>query len=153
MLDRITFEFAVYYLPQPEKDPLAEVDRILQSSFSEFQKVERIAEDATGLLVAPSLRDDVQTHYAAPGLPLLQRFGQGISREQAVTAWKGDAISGLLRNEPFHIPDLHAGQIVEVSESKVFDYLRNRPDGTSEGNETGKVMKSRAPPEKSAINP
>jgi uncharacterized protein YegJ (DUF2314 family) len=57
-----------------------------------------------------------------------------------VASWKGDRIKGLLRNEPFNVPKLHAGQEVDVSEATVFDYIRKLPDGTMEGNETGKVI-------------
>ena len=57
-----------------------------------------------------------------------------------ITSWKGDQIKGLLRNEPFKIPDLHAGQNVEVSEATVFDYIRRHADGTVEGNETAKFI-------------
>ncbi len=83
MQDRISFEFAIYYLPQPEKKPLAELDQILRTSFSQFQKVEKIADEPAGLSIAPRLRDDVHTGYAPPGLQSLQYFGRGISREQA----------------------------------------------------------------------
>lgn len=57
-----------------------------------------------------------------------------------VVRWKGDAISGLLMNEPHDIPELHAGQEVEVSQGDIFDYIRRHPDGTMEGNETGKII-------------
>jgi uncharacterized protein YegJ (DUF2314 family) len=58
-----------------------------------------------------------------------------------VAKWDGGKITGLLKNEPFHIPNLHGGQTVEVSEADVFDYIRTRADGTSEGNETGRIIK------------
>lgn len=57
-----------------------------------------------------------------------------------VVSWKGNAIEGLLKNEPFNIPTLHGGQIVRVQESQVFDYIRRLPDGSQEGNETGKII-------------
>lgn len=57
-----------------------------------------------------------------------------------VTAWEGGTIRGLLKNEPFDIPDLHAGQVVEVDEDDVFDYIRRRPDGSEEGNETAEII-------------
>jgi uncharacterized protein YegJ (DUF2314 family) len=57
-----------------------------------------------------------------------------------VTAWEGRTIKGLLKNEPFDIPDLHAGQVVEVDEEDVFDYIRQRPDGSREGNETAEII-------------
>lgn len=57
-----------------------------------------------------------------------------------VTSWKGETIKGLLQNEPFDVPGLHSGQVVEVSQKIVFDYIQKHADGTREGNETGKIM-------------
>jgi uncharacterized protein YegJ (DUF2314 family) len=60
-----------------------------------------------------------------------------------VTAWKGDAIRGVLRNEPTYIPDLQAGQEVEVSEKDVLDYKRKLPDGrVVEGDVTAAAIKA-----------
>jgi hypothetical protein len=39
---------------------------------------------------------------------------------------------------------LHAGQEVEVSEAKVFDYIRRHADGSEEGNETGRIIEKQA---------
>lgn len=57
-----------------------------------------------------------------------------------VSAWSGDRITGMLRNDPVDVPGLHAGQTVTVSQKNVFDYLRTRPGAPSEGNETGKIL-------------
>ena len=57
-----------------------------------------------------------------------------------VSSWKSIKITGMLKNEPFNIPNLHAGQIVNVSETDVFDYIRKRANGTVEGNETAKLI-------------
>jgi uncharacterized protein YegJ (DUF2314 family) len=57
-----------------------------------------------------------------------------------ITLWKGGHIQGLLKNEPFNIPSLHGGQIVEVKEGDIFDYIRRFPDGTEEGNDTGRII-------------
>jgi hypothetical protein len=57
-----------------------------------------------------------------------------------VTDWEDGRIRGSLRNEPFHIPDLHAGQNVTISEADVFDFIHQKADGTSVGNETGKLI-------------
>lgn len=57
-----------------------------------------------------------------------------------VSAWQGDAITGLLKNEPADIPDLHGGQTVKVSQRDVFDYLLRDASGRSEGNETAKII-------------
>lgn len=58
-----------------------------------------------------------------------------------VTTWDGDKITGLLQNEPFSVPGLHAGQSVEVSAAEIFDYILRHRDGTIEGNETGEIIR------------
>jgi uncharacterized protein YegJ (DUF2314 family) len=57
-----------------------------------------------------------------------------------VTAWEEHVIHGLLRNEPFDIPALQAGQKVEVDPEEVFDYLRQFADGRQEGNSTSEII-------------
>lgn len=57
-----------------------------------------------------------------------------------IARWNGDTIEGLLKNEPVDVPSLHAGQMVKVSQAKVFDYMRRLPDGREEGNETTKII-------------
>ncbi|MBX9900493.1 MAG: DUF2314 domain-containing protein [Burkholderiaceae bacterium] len=57
-----------------------------------------------------------------------------------VTEWKSKRIKGLLKNEPFHIKSLHAGQIVEINQDDVFDFIHTFPDGRTEGNETSKII-------------
>jgi uncharacterized protein YegJ (DUF2314 family) len=61
-----------------------------------------------------------------------------------VIRWKGDSIEGLLTNDPFEIPSMHAGQEVEVSERDVFDYMRHYADGRDEGNSTGAIIEKLA---------
>ncbi|MDO8342489.1 MAG: DUF2314 domain-containing protein [Cellvibrio sp.] len=51
-------------------------------------------------------------------------------------------IKGILQNDPFEIPTLRAGAEVYVTEDEIFDYIRNFPDGTTEGNETGKLIQA-----------
>jgi hypothetical protein len=57
-----------------------------------------------------------------------------------IKKWEGDTIDGLLRNDPYDIPDMRAGQSVRIKLSEVFDYIRVRPDGSSEGNTTGAII-------------
>lgn len=57
-----------------------------------------------------------------------------------VTEWKSQKIKGLLKNEPFHIKALHAGQIVEIDQNEVFDFIHSFPDGRTEGNETSTII-------------
>lgn len=60
-----------------------------------------------------------------------------------VTDWRGDSIRGLLKNEPFNVPSLHGGQMVTVSQARLFDYIRRYADGREEGNETGRLIAQR----------
>jgi uncharacterized protein YegJ (DUF2314 family) len=57
-----------------------------------------------------------------------------------ITRWSGKTIMGTLQNEPVDIRDLHAGQVVQVHEDEVFDYIRSYPDKHTEGNTTGKIL-------------
>jgi uncharacterized protein YegJ (DUF2314 family) len=59
-----------------------------------------------------------------------------------VDTWDGDKITGSLFSEPCNIPTLYGGQTVEISQSTVFDYLYKRTDGTTDGNETEKLIAS-----------
>jgi len=58
-----------------------------------------------------------------------------------VMEWKGERIKGMLRSEPRFVPSLKAGQIVDIQQAEVFDYLHRWPDGRTEGNETAKLLK------------
>ena len=57
-----------------------------------------------------------------------------------VTSWKGDHIKGTLENDPFEAKYLHAGQVVEVKEEDIFDYIRQFADKHREGNTTGAIL-------------
>jgi uncharacterized protein YegJ (DUF2314 family) len=84
MQDHIFFQFAIYYLPSPDGDPLDCLNELLQTEFKDFQRVDEIVPVREEMLIAANVIDDVQTSYAPPDLETLQRFGRGLSREQAV---------------------------------------------------------------------
>ena len=58
-----------------------------------------------------------------------------------VLEWTRDSIKGILQNDPFRIASLTRGTIVDIKEEDVFDYILYLPDGTAEGDETGKVIR------------
>lgn len=60
-----------------------------------------------------------------------------------VVSWNGNDIDGILKNDPFDVPSLKDGSRVEVQASKIFDYILKKKDGSSEGNETGKILEER----------
>jgi uncharacterized protein YegJ (DUF2314 family) len=57
-----------------------------------------------------------------------------------VSRWRGDAITGVLTNDPQRVKDLHSGQEVQIRESEVFDWMRRYPDGRTDGNTTAAVI-------------
>jgi uncharacterized protein YegJ (DUF2314 family) len=57
-----------------------------------------------------------------------------------VEKWKGDAVEGMLANEPDRIATLHSGQHVVVSQADLFDFLHRFPDGHVEGDETDAII-------------
>ena len=57
-----------------------------------------------------------------------------------ITQWQGNQISGMLRNQPRDVPTLKAGQMVNIKQDEVFDYIRRSPSGKQEGNETGEIL-------------
>jgi uncharacterized protein YegJ (DUF2314 family) len=57
-----------------------------------------------------------------------------------VSRWDDSGITGILDNDPFDVPDLHAGQTVTVHQEDIFDYIRHYPDGHSAGNRTGDIL-------------
>lgn len=93
----------------------------------------------------PALRKVVQRGLA-PGeliqvkLPFAKPDGGNEWMWVEVLRWNGDRIEGVLSNEPFDIPDLHAGQRVTGSMDEVFDYIYRREDGEVEGNETSRII-------------
>jgi uncharacterized protein YegJ (DUF2314 family) len=136
----------------PGKDVHARQDALISALFGWEDSIKRIRHD--GALEAASKR-------AKARLPALRKaFAKGLAPGEyiqvkapfatpndsnewmwvEVTEWKGRRIRGLLKNEPFDIPGLHGGQIVQVQEEKVFDYIRRYPSGKEEGNETGRII-------------
>lgn len=63
-----------------------------------------------------------------------------------VTNWKKNQIKGVLSNEPFDIPNMHAGQAVVVREEDIFDYIRKYRDKHEEGNTTGEIITKQETP-------
>lgn len=57
-----------------------------------------------------------------------------------IKKWKGNKTTGLLQNEPYVVKNLKSGQMVTNKVDGMFDYILYHPDGTEEGNETGKIL-------------
>lgn len=58
-----------------------------------------------------------------------------------IISWENEkTLTGLLKNQPYHIPTLKAGEEVTINISDIFDYIHKLPDGSSVGNETGALI-------------
>lgn len=53
-------------------------------------------------------------------------------------------ITGILQNDPYYVKKLRAGSRVQIKPEEVFDYAYSKADGTTEGNETGRLMQRQA---------
>lgn len=59
-----------------------------------------------------------------------------------VVGWKTASIEGILMNDSHFDKDLREGRRLSVDLMDVYDYIHYKPDGTEEGNETGKIIGS-----------
>jgi uncharacterized protein YegJ (DUF2314 family) len=57
-----------------------------------------------------------------------------------IVSWKAGTLAGTLANEPDHIPKLHQGASVQVAEKDVYDWTLVHADGSTEGDETTRVL-------------
>ncbi len=57
-----------------------------------------------------------------------------------VVGWKTASIDGILMNDSHFDKNLREGRRLSVDLMDVYDYIHYKPDGTEEGNETGKVI-------------
>jgi uncharacterized protein YegJ (DUF2314 family) len=137
----------------PGRDARARQDALLSSMFGATDEVAHVKHDDELLAASRKARARLPALRAA----FAAGFGPGEFLEVKVpfevpdggrewmwveiSAWSSDGtIRGLLRNEPEQVPDLHAGETVQVAESDVFDYLLQHADGTREGNETSALI-------------
>lgn len=133
-------------------DSYAKQDRMLSCFFGAEDSVKTI--DHTEELLAASRK-------ARESLPNLRKtFNDGIAPGESillkapfskpdgghewmwveVTRWHGNRIQGLLQNDPVEVRDLHAGQMVDVHEEDIFDFIHVFPDKRVEGNTTGEII-------------
>jgi uncharacterized protein YegJ (DUF2314 family) len=135
-----------------ESDASARQEKMLWSLFgwedsvTSFRRTpELLAASARAKARLPLLQNDFQTglkrgEYIRVKVPFETSDGGEEWMWVEVTSWEGNRIKGILKSEPIAVPDLHAGQVVEVNQEHVFDYVRRYADGTEEGNETGRII-------------
>jgi uncharacterized protein YegJ (DUF2314 family) len=116
-------------------------------------------DESTDFEDSPELLEEIRKERAK--LPALQHdFNAGLSPDEyiqvkvpfktpeegeewlwvEVTSWKGNLVRGTLESEPTNVPDLRGGQVIEIWQGDIVDYLRGYADGRSEGNTTGALI-------------
>ena len=82
MAGPIHFQFAVYMLPVPRKDPLAALHQALHR-YSGLKLVAAVPKDPSEMTVSVRTDKNVQLDYSPPDSESLQSFGHGINAAQA----------------------------------------------------------------------
>jgi uncharacterized protein YegJ (DUF2314 family) len=145
-------QFQIVFVHPDFKTPQEEQEKTISDLFGAENAIKYVSHDA--LLLDASKR-------AKARLPELRKlFCKGLEPGYAIllkapfktlkgtnewmwveiTKWTSESITGILQNEPYEIKNLKAGAIVTVYEKDIFDYLLYKPDGSSEGNETGEII-------------
>lgn len=136
----------------PGKDVHAKQNAMFSALFGFEDSVSRIRHNTELLAASQKAKDQLPALYKAftaglaPGefiqfkAPFATDDGGNEWMWVEVIEWKEQKIKGLLKNEPLKISNLHGGQIVEIKQKDIFDFLRVRPNGNQEGNETSKII-------------
>lgn len=82
MASSIHFEYAVYMLPAPRKDPWVALRQALHH-YPSLKLVAEVPKDPQEMTVSGRVQRNVHKDYPPPDLNLLQHFGLGISQGQA----------------------------------------------------------------------
>lgn len=142
---QIVFNSKEYSSPQEEQQEL------LSTIFGSTDAIKYINHDDKLLAASNKAREELPrfkksfNNGLAPGYSLLLKApfetDNGGTEWMWVEVTKWDnSITGILQNDPFEIEELKSGAIVSFEQNDVFDYIYYLPDGTYEGNETGKII-------------
>jgi uncharacterized protein YegJ (DUF2314 family) len=142
----------------PGPDLRARQDELLASLFGWEDSITNVEQDEELLAASRGAREKLPALKAIvdaglqPGqllmvkAPFAKPDGGNEWMWVEVVRWRSGRIHGVLANEPFEVPELRAGQEVVVAEDDVFDYLLRNPDGSEQGNETGRLIVERQKP-------
>ncbi|KAA3633312.1 MAG: DUF2314 domain-containing protein [Bacteroidetes bacterium] len=136
------------------KNPQVEHDQLMTKIFGAPEdEVEYLTHDDELLAASQRAKDKLPALYlefsaglTEEGTSLLMKFPfENLVGEQEwmwveVLKWEDNKVTGLLQNDPRIVKGLKFGQEVTKDERDMFDYIIYYPDGTEEGNETGKII-------------
>lgn len=111
----------------------------VRSSDAEIAAASKRAQ-ASFLTLKPHFDNELE-----PNERLLVKYGFPVNGSHEfmwveVLKWKKNHLEGILLNDSYYDEKLKEGKRVKVLTKKIFDYIHYKADGTSEGNETGKLI-------------
>lgn len=92
MKDTVVFQYAVYFLKAPAKDPKAVVQAVLRTKPTYPLLVEKPPHSLAKPVMTAYLENEVAERYAPPDLEVLQHSGRGLSRRQAQALQKSGQV-------------------------------------------------------------
>jgi len=143
----------IYFKEKLGKNKQIEQNRVISELFGSEDKVISIEHDKRLLDASnkakeklPEIKKVFQNglkpgEYILVKLPFLKQDGGNEWMWVEISEWKENKIIGILQNDPLYINGLKAGSKVEGNVKDIFDYIHYFKDGTSEGNETSKIIK------------
>lgn len=135
-----------------KKNPQVEQEALISTIFGSKDEISYISHNERILAASEKAKEKIPELYKkfneglSVGTTLLFKFPFENKEEQRewmwveVIEWKNDRVVGLLQNDPQVVTHLKAGQKVIKDVNLMFDYILYFEDGTSEGNETGKII-------------
>ena len=136
----------------PKTNPQIKQDELIAKVFGSKDEVTYLSHDDELLAASEKAKEKIPELYDkfSKGLPvgthLLIKFPfENVAGEREwmwveIVKWTDKEIKGLLQNDPQIVKSLKAGQEVTKNIDDMFDYILYFPDGTQEGNETGKII-------------
>lgn len=136
----------------PKNNPQIKQNEVFKDLFGKADYVTSLKHDKKLLEVSekaklklPELKEEFSAGLSVNS-SLLMKFK--FEDETGLSEWmwveiiklEKDTITGLLSNEPYYLKNIKLGEEVTKKAYEMFDYILYLPDGTYEGNETGKII-------------
>ena len=136
----------------PEKNPQIQQNEVFKELFGKDETIVLLTHDEELIRTSEKAKEKIPDLYAlfSSGLPidtsLQMKFnfadetGENEWMWVEIIKWEKDTITGILNNEPYYIKNVKLGQEIQKNVYDMFDYILFLPDGSYEGNETGKII-------------
>jgi hypothetical protein len=99
MSESIRFQYAVYFLPTPKKDPMKVLSKLLATKGAGFKQVNKLSKSVKQRVVSAVLEKNVPKKYSPPSLNSLKYSGRGLSKKQAAALQKSQQALKLMGSE------------------------------------------------------